>query len=84
MNRPRREQAVREMVRVLKPAGRLALADVCHAAAYAAVLRAAGMEEVRLSGPDFFVLRPDARGDGGEGAWPRPFRLAAALAMMPP
>jgi SAM-dependent methyltransferase len=45
-----REQAVREMFRVLKPGGRLAMFDIFHAAAYADVLKAAGAQDVTLSG----------------------------------
>ena len=46
------------MMRVLKPGGRLVLADIRHAAEYAAVLRDAGIAEVRLSGPHFTFLVP--------------------------
>jgi arsenite methyltransferase len=55
---PGREQAVREIMRVLKPCGRLALIDIRHAAEYAAVLRAGGMDQVRLSPPNFLFLVP--------------------------
>ena len=48
-----RDQAVREIVRVLKAPGRLALVDIRHGGEYAATLRAAGMGDVRLSGPNF-------------------------------
>ena len=55
---PGREQAVREIIRVLKARGRVALVDIQHAAEYAAVLRAAGMDQVRLSSPNFLFLIP--------------------------
>lgn len=47
-----REQAVREIARVLRPAGRLALLDFRHTAHYAHTLREAGFE-VRRSWPEF-------------------------------
>ncbi len=53
-----RDQAVREIVRVLKAPGRLALVDIRHGGEYAATLRAAGMGDVRLSGPNFQFLVP--------------------------
>jgi arsenite methyltransferase len=44
-----REQLVREMVRVLKPGGRLSIYDVLRTGEYAATLRAAGAQSVELS-----------------------------------
>jgi SAM-dependent methyltransferase len=44
-----REQLIREMFRVLKPSGRLAIYDVLHTGDYAAALRAAGAQNVELS-----------------------------------
>jgi arsenite methyltransferase len=44
-----REQLVREMVRVLKPGGRLSIYDVLRTGEYAQTLRAAGAQSVELS-----------------------------------
>ena len=47
-----REQAVREIARVLKPGGRVALLDFRHTSHYAQILREAGLA-VRRSWPEF-------------------------------
>jgi ubiquinone/menaquinone biosynthesis C-methylase UbiE len=48
-NEARRDLALSEIARVLKPGGRLAIFDVFHSSHYAKVLRGAGME-VKTSG----------------------------------
>jgi SAM-dependent methyltransferase len=53
-----REQAVREMTRVLVPGGRLAVMDIRHAADYARVLKESGMSDVRLHAPSFIFFIP--------------------------
>jgi SAM-dependent methyltransferase len=53
-----RQQAVREIVRVLKPGGRVGLIDIRHTAGYARVLRDAGLDEVSRMGPRFTFLIP--------------------------
>jgi SAM-dependent methyltransferase len=45
-DRSGREKAVREIVRVLKPGGRVSLTDITHTQEYARVLEAAGMTSV--------------------------------------
>lgn len=50
-----REQAVREIARVLKPGGRVALLDFRHAADYARTLRANGLADARPTGPHFLM-----------------------------
>lgn len=51
-----REQAVREIARVLKPGGRVALLDFRCTAAYARVLRAEGLADARRYGPSFLMF----------------------------
>jgi len=53
-----RAQAVREMVRVLKPGGKLAIFDLFRTGEYAAVLQASGAKNVELSKTMFFWCVP--------------------------
>jgi SAM-dependent methyltransferase len=51
-----REQAVREIARVLKPGGRVALLDFRHTADYARSLRAHGLPDAQRRGPSFLMF----------------------------
>jgi SAM-dependent methyltransferase len=51
-----REQSVREIARVLKPGGRVALLDFRHTADYARALRANGLADARRHGPSFLMF----------------------------
>jgi SAM-dependent methyltransferase len=53
-----REQALREIARVLKAGGRVVLVDIRHADEYAQVFESAGLEGVRISPPSFIFVIP--------------------------
>jgi arsenite methyltransferase len=57
-DRPGRRDAINEIIRVLKPAGKVALMDIRHTAQYAEDLRAAGMTNVNRSGLIFWIFPP--------------------------
>lgn len=54
-NREGRRQAVREIARVLKPGGRIAVLDLRHTADYVRVLRQCGLADARREGVGFFL-----------------------------
>jgi arsenite methyltransferase len=53
-----RDQAIREIVRVLKPGGQVAIYDIKYISEYQQIFLASGMEQVRLSGRSYWYLAP--------------------------
>ncbi|MEO8945695.1 MAG: class I SAM-dependent methyltransferase [Gemmatimonadaceae bacterium] len=53
-----RQKAIREIVRVLKPGGRVGIIDIAHVKTYAQNLRDAGMREVKLRGFTPWIYPP--------------------------
>ncbi|MHB8526732.1 MAG: hypothetical protein ACYDD2_11315 [Candidatus Acidiferrales bacterium] len=53
-----RRETIREIVRVLRPGGQAAIADIKSVGLYADELRKAGMDDVRIAGPSFWIWPP--------------------------
>jgi SAM-dependent methyltransferase len=57
-DRAERQKALHQIVRVLKPGGRVALFDIRHSHEYASAFRQSGMSNVEISGLHFLIFPP--------------------------
>jgi len=57
-SRRERNEAVKELIRVLKPGGQMALLDILHTSEYVSVMEAAGMTDVKKSPMKFLYCLP--------------------------
>jgi arsenite methyltransferase len=57
-SREGRREAIREIARVLKPGGQVALMDFKHVAQYAADLRTSGLVDAQVSSASFWIFPP--------------------------
>jgi arsenite methyltransferase len=53
-----RRRALKEIVRVLKPGGRILITDIRHASEYGDTFRSLGLQDVQVSAPTFIFLIP--------------------------
>jgi len=67
-DRAGRRAAMREISRVLRPGGRVALMDIAHVGEYAADLRAAGLRSVRAGGWSPWIFPPTRTVTGTKAA----------------
>jgi arsenite methyltransferase len=69
-DRQGRDRAIREIIRGLKPNGRLAIVDIRHTNEYAQVLRNNGLTDVHRGWPNFLFFIPSHTLTAKKAKWP--------------